>query len=214
MSRHSVAVAHRHAPFHPVPARRSGAFALIVLALLGAALVARADPAGGLSQRSITAVLDGISADTRRQDLTTLEAVLTPDAEIAVQTSATGSLQTLRHSKSEYLAIARKVFASLAAENIRYTYEDRPPSIRLAPDRRTAIVVGTSNETFAFPGRSIDDDHHALDPALRLAGRTCEGRTRAGHRPDPAADDALTRRRPGSGCQAPRAATTAAARLA
>ena len=156
MSRHSVAVAHRHAPFHPVPARRSGAFAPIVLALLGAALVARADPAGGLSQRAITAVLDGISADTRRQDLTTLEAVLTPDAEIAVQTSATGSLQTLRHSKSEYLAIARKVFASLAAENIRYTYEDRPPSIRLAPDRRTAIVVGTSNETFAFPdGRSM-----------------------------------------------------------
>jgi hypothetical protein len=156
MSHFTFFDARRRLPFRPAPAWRSGAFALLALALLGATPAARADSTGGLSQRAITAVLDGIAADTRRRELTTLEAVLTPDAEIAVQTSATGSLQTLRHSKSEYLAIARKVFASLEAENIRYTYEDQPPSIRLAPDRRTAIVVGTSSETFAFPeGRSM-----------------------------------------------------------
>lgn len=151
----TVASASRRPSFAPAP-RRFGACALALLWLLGAIAGTRADAATGLSSKAIATVLARIAADSRRLELATLESVLTPDAEIAVQSSATGALQTLRSSKAGYLEVARKVFASLAAENIRYTYQDAEPSIRIAPDGLTAIVVGTSTEGFAFPdGRSM-----------------------------------------------------------
>jgi hypothetical protein len=156
MSPTCVEVARRRPPSGPAQARPFVALAMVLLWLVGAGAMARAEPAGSLSRQEIAAVLGRIAADTRRLSVTTLEAVLLPEAEIAVQTSATGALQSLRYSKAEYLDVARKVFASLEAENIRYTYEDEPPDIRLAADGRTAIVVGTTREHFAFPdGRTM-----------------------------------------------------------
>jgi hypothetical protein len=153
---------------------------MALLWLSGVGAEARADVAGRLSQQEISAVLGRIAADTRRLTVTTLEAVLTPDAEIAVQTSATGAVQSLRYTKAEYLDVARKVFASLEADNIRYTYEDAPPDIRLEAGGRTAIVVGTTREHFAFPdGRTMTTTTRATLHFVWREGRAMVERVQA-----------------------------------
>jgi hypothetical protein len=139
-------------------ARRPLALAAAVLAALASLCGAPAWSAAPsrLSDATILATLAAIAADTRELQLRTLEAALAEDATIDVQSSATGTPQSARYSKREYLAVATQVFAGIRRDRIRYTYVDDPPAIRVAADGRSAVVVGTSRETFAFPdGRSM-----------------------------------------------------------
>lgn len=144
-------------------AARAAVALLAGLLLASCAAGSRAPPAEALTESGLRRILGDIERDANALRLDTLRAVLAPDAEISMRTTATGRPQTLRFSSEEYLAQSEAVLEDLRAGGVRYESRSTLPQLRLAPDGRSGTATASTRDTYRHPdGRRVETSSRSI----------------------------------------------------